>query len=467
MAVLHDARRGEQARAAGEEYGLGVAVAEGFEFAEESGEHGRDAVERQFGVNAEETFGLARCEVLFRVGAQAALEAGKLFRGQGEADSECVAAEAGEKIGAGFDGGQEREAVDRAARAIGDAILDADDDGGLGGALDNARGEDADDAAMPAFAVDDEQAIGCDLGVGREAGLDGGERGGLDVAALAVEAIELGGKIGSAMGVARGEKLDDVGGDVHAAGGVDARGEAEGDVEAGELLRGGVECGGGEERAETCANGTAQLAQAEGGDGTIFAAEGNGVGDGSDGRHLEKTRQRLLAGADGIAALEQRLRELERDGGAAEGFLRVGAAGLIGIEDSERGGNGVVDGATPHGRRPVWPKWRPGSGRQVMVGDDEVEAEAARGFRFSEGPHAGIDGDNDADALGVGRFQHARLHAVAFAQAMGNMEAHLAAEHFDGGFEQDDGYGSVHVVVAVEKYRLVRGDGAFKALDGG
>jgi len=60
--------------------------------------------------------------------------------------------------------------------------------------------------------------------------------GGLDVAALAVEAIELGGKIGSAMGVARGEKLDDVGGNVHAAGGVDARGEAEGDVEAGELF---------------------------------------------------------------------------------------------------------------------------------------------------------------------------------------------------------------------------------------
>ena len=41
------------------------------------------------------------------------------------------------------------------------------------------------------------------------------------------------------------------------------------------------------------------------------------------------------------------------------------------------------------------------------------------------------------------------------------------AEHFDGGFEQDDGDGAVDVVVAVEKDGLACGDGAFEALDGG
>ena len=60
---------------------------------------------------------------------------------------------------------------------------------------------------------------------------------------------------------------------------------------------------------------------------------------------------------------------------------------------------------------------------QVMVGDDEIEAEAARGFSFSEGAHAGVDGDDDADAFGVGRFKHAGLHAVAVAEAMGNVKA--------------------------------------------
>ena len=103
----------------------------------------------------------------------------------------------------------------------------------------------------------------------------------------------------------------------------------------------------------------------------------------------------------------------------------------------------------------------------MVVGDDEVEAEAARGFSFSECAHAGVDGDDDANAFGVGGFEHARLHAVAVAQAMRNMKADEAAEHFDGGFEQDDGDGAVDVVVAIEQDRLARGDGSFDALDGG
>ena len=200
------------------------------------------------------------------------------------------------------------------------AVFDADDDGRLGGALDDARGENADDAAMPAVAVDDEEAVGGEFGVGGEAGFDGGERGGFGVAALAVEALELGGQLGGAVRVARGEELDDLGGDVHAAGGVDARREAEGDVEAGELLGGGIERGRGKERAQAGAHGAAQLAQAERGDGAVFAAERNGVGDGGDGRHLEKAGQSFFARARRLAALEQRLGELERDGRAAEDF---------------------------------------------------------------------------------------------------------------------------------------------------
>ena len=96
------------------------------------------------------------------------------------------------------------------------------------------------------------------------------------------------GQLRGAMRVARGEKLDDFGGDIHAAGGVDARRQAEGDVEAGELFGCGIERGGGKERAETGAHGTAQLAQTNRRDGTIFAAQRNGVGDGGDGCHFEK-----------------------------------------------------------------------------------------------------------------------------------------------------------------------------------
>ena len=95
--------------------------------------------------------------------------------------------------------------------------------------------------------------------------------------------------------VARGEQLDDFGGNVHAAGGVDARREAKGDIEAGDLFCGGVERGGGKQGAQAGAGGAAQLAQAERGDGAILAVQRNGVGDGGDGRHLEKAGQSFFA----------------------------------------------------------------------------------------------------------------------------------------------------------------------------
>ena len=119
MAGLHDAWGFEQARVAREEERLGIAVAERLEFLEPSGEHGGDAVERQLGVNAQNALGLARCEMLLGVDAQAALEFGQIFRGKREADGEGVAAEAREEIGAGFNGGEERRNRRRSGRSRG------------------------------------------------------------------------------------------------------------------------------------------------------------------------------------------------------------------------------------------------------------------------------------------------------------------------------------------------------------
>ena len=90
----------------------------------------------------------------------------------------------------------------------------------------------------------------------------------------------------------------------------------------------------------------------------------------------------------------------------------------------------------------------------MMVGDDEVEAEALRGFGFGKGAHAGVHRDDQAHALGICRFKHARLQAVALAQPMRHMKANHAAEHFNGGLQQHDGGGAVHVVVAVEQDRF-------------
>ena len=80
-------------------------------------------------------------------------------------------------------------------------------------------------------------------------------------------------------------------------------------------------------------------------------------------------------------SIQQRLRDLEGDAGAAERLAGILAACLVGIH---------------HGQR-----LRHAFGlRQVMVGDDEVEAAARGGFGGGEGANAGIDADDEANAVG-------------------------------------------------------------------
>ncbi len=63
---------------------------------------------------------------------------------------------------------------------------------------------------------------------------------------------------------------------------------------------------------------------------------------------------------------------------------------------------------------------------QVVVGDDEVEAERFSGFGGSEGADAGIDADDETDAFARRDFEDLALHSVAFAEAMRDVEADRA-----------------------------------------
>ncbi len=183
--------------------------------------------------------------------------------------------------------------------------------------------------------------------------------------------VELFGEGAGAGGVAGEEELDDVGGDVHAAGGVDAGGEAEADLGGGGWL---VERELGElhEGAQAGLDGVGERGEAEGGDGAVFAGEGDGVGDGGDGDELEEGGEEDAVGAGlegcGVGGErrggeEQGVGEFEGDGGAAEVLVGVGAAGLGGVDDGEAVGECAVAGVG-----------------EVVVGDDEVEARG-RGLR--------------------------------------------------------------------------------------
>ncbi len=139
--------------------------------------------------------------------------------------------------------------------------------------------------------------------------------------------------------------------------------------------------------------------------------------------------------------------------GAAEVLAGVAAAVLVGIEHGERG------------------RQASGCVRQMMVGDDEVDAESRGRFGRGEGANAGIDADDEARACCGCGFDHLALHAVAFAEAVGNVEADVAcrvgpADHFDRGLEQDDGDGAIDVVVAVDENWLTIRDGGLDSGNG-
>ncbi len=101
VALLHHAGFAEQAQAACHEDRFGIAMAERLDAAEPAGEDRRDAFEWQLGVNPENVLGLAGCEFFCRVGDEATAKLGQALGGQREARGECVAAETGEKTGAG------------------------------------------------------------------------------------------------------------------------------------------------------------------------------------------------------------------------------------------------------------------------------------------------------------------------------------------------------------------------------
>ena len=105
--------------------------------------------------------------------------------------------------------------------------------------------------------------------------------------------------------------------------------------------------------------------------------------------------------------------------------------------------------------------------RQVVVGDDEVESEGFSGFRSGKGANAGVHTDDEADAFASGDLKYFTLHSVAFAQAMRDVESDNSTESLDGGFEEDDGCGSVDVVVTIDKDGLAGADGSLDALDSG
>lgn len=146
---------------------------------------------------------------------------------------------------------------------------------------------------------------------------------------------------------------------------------------------------------------------------------------------------------------EKRLRQFESHTGSTEVLAWVAAAGLIGIEDGQRFGNAE------------------GGFRQMVISDDQVQPQSLCRFRRGEGADSGIHADNQADTFPGCRFEDLSLHSVAFTKAVRDVKTGSASESLDCSFQQHNGRGAIHVIVAVDKDRLLSGDGALNSLDCG
>ena len=154
----------------------------------------------------------------------------------------------------------------------------------------------------------------------------------------------------------------------------------------------------------------------------------------------------LLCSVGVEAALHQSLRELEGHARAAELLVGIFATVLIRIHNRERFGHAIGTG-------------------QVMIGHDQIDAQTLRGFRGREGANAHVDADDQANARRRGTLDHVVAHVVAFTNAMRDVEVGRASAELDRGFQNDDGHGAVHVVVAVDEDGFFAFDGGVDAID--
>ena len=169
-----------------------------------------------------------------------------------------VAAEPQEEIGAALERVEHVERRNAAAGSVRDVAVDRQDDRRLVVRVDELRRGDADDAAMPAFAADDQHVVRADRRIGLDRLLRLGDEirfFGLALEVLFVQLLRqparfLAGRLVGGQQQPRGDV-----GRAHAPGGVDARREDEPDVVAVDGLAG--EAGRFEQRAQ--ADGVAPL----------------------------------------------------------------------------------------------------------------------------------------------------------------------------------------------------------------
>ena len=335
-------------------------------------------------------------------------------------------------------------ARDRATRAAQHAVLVRGQcNGGPVVAFLDARGHEPDDAVVPVVVMDDQCA-----GVG-SGFTDQRQRlfahVAFQVASLLVDLVQFGGQLGGA-GQVGGQQAFHA--DRHvgqSAGGIDAR--ADGKTQVGGSQRVGAAAGHLQQGSDAGAGSSGTNArQPRVDDDAVVVGERHHIGHGAQRRQVHERRQRRRRPVEApqlAAVTAQRDQHIEHDAHTGQVLVREGAAGLVGVDDGQRG--------------------RQRLGRQVVVGDDDRQAEAVGMFDTGDRGDAVVDGEQQGWPAQTRVHQrgihHFRGEAIAVLEAVGHQVVDGGAHHPKALHRDGDGRGAVAVVVAHHQDRLLVVDG--------
>ena len=377
---------------------------------------------------------------------KALAEGRDIARGEGNADGHRVATVGLEEIGARRQGFHQIGARHAAARPLGDfAFLPQHDDRAVQGAADLAGG-DADHAGMPI--AEDHMTGQFALGLGLAGGLLGHLL--VDLLALAVDRIQLGGVAFAVVDGLRQQQVERQGRVGQATAGVDARTKPVGDVDRGEHAP-GLHPAHRDEGAQPRAAGLAEGAQAMRGEDAVLGPQRHEVRDGAEGGEVEvvldgDARAAFVAGEP--EHLEDAVDELEDQAGGAERLpRRIGRVVHARIDQGAHGVSFLGD---------------------VMVDHDHLDAGGAQARHLGQRIGAAIQGDEQLRAgLGEDAVEGRHRKAVALLHAARDEVGGLGAEAAQAVHEHRGAGDAIHVVVAEDRDALAGGGGLDEPLRGG
>ena len=310
----------------------------------------------------------------------------------------AVAAVADEVLGAAIERGEQVEAGDAAARAAAAALrVEGDEHDRPPEALGEARGDDPDHARMPALAGEHQPGrVGDARRAARRARASPRREDlALDLAALAVGALELDRDLLRALGILGEHQLDPGVRPVEAPGRVDPRPEPEAEVALVEPL--GDDGGRGEQGPHPRPARLARLGEAAADERAVLAPQRDQVRDRRQGNQVELGLHRLAA--------VERGRELVGDPGGAE--LRERVAGDDRVQDRAVGELGA---------------------RLVVVGDDHVDPGRPRRGHLGDRADPAVGGDEELGPARRQCFDRRGGQAVSVAHPVGDQPVAVGTE---------------------------------------